>query len=303
MQRIFVGAAGAEVGRAVALQAAAAHQLVKTFEPTQTAGIGERHELRMHRTFDRRLPADVRVAQPGLPQAHAARGHDGEAELAVVDFDRVDALAHSATERAAFDASSPATLRLSKSASWSPRSESVRTRICCAIAMIPPVGGRRPSRTPCRAMYVVAGPISRHCRPFACQCRNERIKQELSDGQRPVVRRGRYWTPPGDGSRIGPDGKPSIPVPGSWHFNHGNSNGSQERQCWQSPVARARRRRGLLAAHAHLGAAQLFASRQADQAGPGRLVRLRRAPRRHRRALVRQHDRSGQRKPHARTKG
>ena len=42
-----------------------------------------------------------------------------------------------------------------------------------------------------------------------------------------------------------------------------------------------------------------LASRQADQAAPRRLVRLRRPPRRHRRALVRQHDRGGQRRPRA----
>ena len=59
---------------------------------------------------------------------------------------------------------------------------------------------------------------------------------------------------------------------------------------------------GLLRLTPDLGAAELFASRQADQAAPRRLLRLRRQSRRHRRALVRQHDRSGQRRPRAGTK-
>ena len=99
VQRILVDAAGPELRRTVALQPAAAHQLVESFQPAQAAGLGERHELRMHGPFDRRLPADFGLAQPALPQAHAARRHDDEAELAVVDFDRIDALAHSAGER------------------------------------------------------------------------------------------------------------------------------------------------------------------------------------------------------------
>ena len=57
------------------------------------------------------------------------------------------------------------------------------------------------------------------------------------------------------------------------------------------------RRRGIAAADAQLGAAQLLAPRQADQAGPDRLVRPGHASRRHRRALVRQHHRGRQRRP------
>ena len=61
-----------------------------------------------------------------------------------------------------------------------------------------------------------------------------------------------------------------------------------------------RRRRRAAAVDPHLGAAELPASRQADQAGPDRLVRPGHAPRRHRRAMVRQHHRSRQRRPRAR---
>ena len=82
--------------------------------------------------------------------------------------------------------------------------------------------------------------------------------------------------------------------------NHGHCDNSQARQCRQGPLTALDAGGGPAAADAHLGAAQLSASRQADQAGPDRLVRLRRPSRRHRRTLVRQHDRGGQRKPHAR---
>ena len=47
----------------------------------------------MDRPLDRRLPAEVTVADAGPPDAHAAGRNDDEAERAVVDLDHVDPVA------------------------------------------------------------------------------------------------------------------------------------------------------------------------------------------------------------------
>src|SRR4029079_362329 len=70
--------------------------------------------LRMHGPFDWRLPANFGFSKPTFPQAHSASRHDDEAKLAVVDFDRVDPLAHTTLQGAALDRTSvlAASLRL-----------------------------------------------------------------------------------------------------------------------------------------------------------------------------------------------
>ena len=58
----------------------------------------------MDRSADGRFPAEVHVAQACPPDAHAAGRHDDEAEIAVADFDHVDALRQAGAERPLDDA-------------------------------------------------------------------------------------------------------------------------------------------------------------------------------------------------------
>ena len=56
-------------------------------------------ENRVDRTTDGRFPAEGQVAQAGLPDSHAAGGHDDEAKRAIPHFDHVDALRQPGPQR------------------------------------------------------------------------------------------------------------------------------------------------------------------------------------------------------------
>jgi hypothetical protein len=103
VERILENSASVEFRCPVALQTAADNQLIKTIQKTQAARVGQRHELRMDRSLDGRLPADVdrarlpTLAQPPFPNAHPPRRQHYEAESTVVDFDAIDSFSKSAS--------------------------------------------------------------------------------------------------------------------------------------------------------------------------------------------------------------
>ena len=93
MQRILqTPRSRVEFRRAVAFEPTANQQFIKAIEPAQAAWLAERHKVWMHRSRDGRLPADFRIAVPGLPHVHATRWHNDKGELSVVNRDGIDAV-------------------------------------------------------------------------------------------------------------------------------------------------------------------------------------------------------------------
>ena len=95
---------GLEFGGPVALQATADQQLVKTIEPAEPVGLLQPDIGRMNGPAGGRFPAEVQIAQADPPDSHAAGWHDDEAEIAVPDFDHVNALGEPGPQRAFDDA-------------------------------------------------------------------------------------------------------------------------------------------------------------------------------------------------------
>jgi hypothetical protein len=83
---------GVEVGRAVALKAAADDELVEALEPASSARIEDGDELRVDRAADGRLPAKLSAIHRGPPDAHAPRGQDDENHAAVIQLNGRDAV-------------------------------------------------------------------------------------------------------------------------------------------------------------------------------------------------------------------
>src|SRR5262249_40980271 len=80
-------------GGAVPGQPAGAQPFVEAHEPAEVAALGEIDMPRMHRPLHGRLPAQREAVIASLPEPHAARGQDVDAQAAVVQLDEVDAVA------------------------------------------------------------------------------------------------------------------------------------------------------------------------------------------------------------------
>ena len=107
-----------ELGRAVALQTAAAKQFVEAIEPAEAGRFHERNKRGVNGLARGRLPTQRFIAAAHAPNTHAARGEHIDAHGAVVELDDLNALGSTAAERTQprlpFAASIPAAVVLGR---------------------------------------------------------------------------------------------------------------------------------------------------------------------------------------------
>ncbi len=108
VQRVTHAAIRTAVRGAVAFQPAAHHEFIEAFEPAEPIGIGQRHQRRMNRPIDRRLPAVLRARRGDLPNPHASSRQHHRRRCAGLDKANFYPGRFAAGQHAVRDADAPA---------------------------------------------------------------------------------------------------------------------------------------------------------------------------------------------------